>query len=53
MKQIIVNQNMPKELLEFHSELWHAPVGAYLVEKEAGITDQEILDAIAITHQVE
>ena len=47
MKQIIVDQNMAKELLDFHSELWHAPVGAYLVEKEAGITDRDILDAIA------
>ena len=28
---------MDKELLEYNSELWHAPVGAYLVEKEAGI----------------
>ncbi|WP_191565226.1 bis(5'-nucleosyl)-tetraphosphatase (symmetrical) YqeK [Metabacillus idriensis] len=46
MKQIIIEQNMSKDLL-FHSpELWHAPVGAYLVEKEAGIHDAEILDAI-------
>ena len=36
----------PKIYLNFNSELWHAPVGAYLVEKEAGITDREILDAI-------
>lgn len=47
MKQIIMEQNITKDLLEYHSELWHAPVGAYLVEQEAGITDQEILDAIA------
>lgn len=47
MMQIIINQNMAKDLLDFHSELWHAPVGAYLVEQEAGITDREILDAIA------
>lgn len=47
MMGIIVNQNMAKDLLDFHSELWHAPVGAYLVEQEAGITDREILDAIA------
>ena len=47
MKQIIINENMAKDLLDFHSELWHAPVGAYLVEQEAGITDREILDAIA------
>jgi predicted HD superfamily hydrolase involved in NAD metabolism len=27
-------------------ELWHAPVGAYLVEKEVGIVDSDILNAI-------
>ncbi len=37
---------MPAELLDYNAELWHAPVGAYLAEKEAGITDPEILDAI-------
>ncbi|USK69281.1 bis(5'-nucleosyl)-tetraphosphatase (symmetrical) YqeK [Peribacillus asahii] len=47
MKQIILEQNITKDLLDYHSELWHAPVGAYLVEQEAGITDQEVLDAIA------
>jgi len=46
MKQIIIDQNMPAELLEFNSELWHAPVGAYLVQKEAGINDEEVLNAI-------
>ncbi len=46
MKQIIIEQSMSAELLDYSSELWHAPVGAYLVEKEAGITDQEILAAI-------
>jgi len=46
MKQIIVEQNMPKDLLQYHSELWHAPVGAYLVEHEVGIKDSEVLDAI-------
>lgn len=46
MKRIIEEQHMKKELLKYNSELWHAPVGAYLVEKEAGITDPEILDAI-------
>lgn len=47
MKQIILNQNLEKDLLEFNSEVWHAPVGAYLVQHEVGITDREILDAIA------
>ena len=46
MREIIVSQGMASTLLDFHSELWHAPVGAYLVEKEAGITNTEILDAI-------
>lgn len=46
MATIIVEQNMPAELLDYHSELWHAPVGAYLVEKEVGIKDGEILNAI-------
>ena len=46
MKEIITSQGMPQDLLLFNSELWHAPVGAYLVEKEAGVTDSEVLDAI-------
>jgi len=46
MKQIIIQQKMEPQLLAFNSELWHAPVGAYLVEKEVGIKDVEILDAI-------
>jgi predicted HD superfamily hydrolase involved in NAD metabolism len=46
MKQIIVDQEMPYDLLEYNTELWHAPVGAYLAEVEAGITDREVLDAI-------
>jgi predicted HD superfamily hydrolase involved in NAD metabolism len=46
MKAIIIEQNMPQDLLQFHHELWHAPVGAYLVQKEVGINDIEILDAI-------
>lgn len=46
MRLIIIEQQMPKELLSFHSELWHAPVGTYLVEKEVGIKDSEVLSAI-------
>ncbi|GHH97073.1 bis(5'-nucleosyl)-tetraphosphatase (symmetrical) YqeK [Neobacillus kokaensis] len=46
MKQTIIEQGFPQDLLEYNAELWHAPVGAYLTEKEAGITDQEILAAI-------
>lgn len=46
MRGIIIAQGMPADLLMYNSELWHAPVGAFLVEKEAGITDIEILNAI-------
>lgn len=46
MKQIILEQNMPKDLLSYNSELWHAPVGAYLVRTEVGIEDEDILNAI-------
>lgn len=46
MRKIIIDENMPKQLLEYHSELWHAPVGAYLVRTEAGILDKDILQAI-------
>ncbi|SFA95312.1 MULTISPECIES: bis(5'-nucleosyl)-tetraphosphatase (symmetrical) YqeK [unclassified Bacillus (in: firmicutes)] len=46
MKVVIIEQNFSKDLLEYNEELWHAPVGAYFVEKEVGITDQEVLDAI-------
>lgn len=46
MKEIISDQKMPSDLLDFHFELWHAPVGAYLVQEEVGIEDKEILSAI-------
>jgi predicted HD superfamily hydrolase involved in NAD metabolism len=47
MEQIIIAEKMDPALLDYNMELWHAPVGAYLVNKEAGIQDAEILDAIA------
>ncbi|MBE4908054.1 bis(5'-nucleosyl)-tetraphosphatase (symmetrical) YqeK [Bacillus luteolus] len=46
MRNIISEQKMEKDLLDFNSELWHAPVGAYLVKTEVGIEDEEILNAI-------
>ncbi|WP_456278214.1 bis(5'-nucleosyl)-tetraphosphatase (symmetrical) YqeK [Bacillus sp. AK128] len=46
MKKIIMDQHFSADLLEFDKELWHAPVGAYLVEKEVGITDLDILNSI-------
>ncbi|WP_246940551.1 bis(5'-nucleosyl)-tetraphosphatase (symmetrical) YqeK [Bacillus pinisoli] len=46
MESIIKSQPLPQDLLLFDKELWHAPVGAYLVEKEVGISDLDILNAI-------
>jgi predicted HD superfamily hydrolase involved in NAD metabolism len=46
MKEIIRLQGFPQDLLLYNTELWHAPVGAYLVEKEAGVRDLEVLEAI-------
>ncbi|MCL6500976.1 MAG: bis(5'-nucleosyl)-tetraphosphatase (symmetrical) YqeK [Candidatus Pacearchaeota archaeon] len=46
MKRIILEQNMPNDLLLHNTELWHAPVGAYLVQTEVGINDEDILNAI-------
>lgn len=46
MKSIIIKEKMDPLLLEYHSELWHAPVGAYLASYEYGINDTDILNAI-------
>ncbi|RIW37612.1 HD domain-containing protein [Bacillus salacetis] len=46
MKEIIQTQGMDERLLSYNAELWHAPVGAYLVQKEAAMEDEDILDAI-------
>ncbi|WP_064092426.1 bis(5'-nucleosyl)-tetraphosphatase (symmetrical) YqeK [Rossellomorea aquimaris] len=46
MKTIIIEEKLSSDLLKFNSELWHAPVGAILVQREVGIEDQEVLDAI-------
>lgn len=39
-------EEIPKDLLDYHHELWHAPVGAYLVQQEVGIADEDVLNAI-------
>ncbi|MBM7569596.1 bis(5'-nucleosyl)-tetraphosphatase (symmetrical) YqeK [Aquibacillus albus] len=46
MEQWIRTEDLPKNLLSFHQELWHAPVGALLAERELGIDDKDILGAI-------
>ncbi|CQR46912.1 putative nicotinate-nucleotide adenylyltransferase [Paraliobacillus sp. PM-2] len=46
MQRIITYSNLPKDLLGYHPELWHGPVGAMLVRQEVGIEDAEVLNGI-------
>ncbi|TWT26208.1 bis(5'-nucleosyl)-tetraphosphatase (symmetrical) YqeK [Planomicrobium sp. CPCC 101110] len=46
MRSVIIEQGMDPLLLDYHSELWHAPVGAYVAASEFGIQDEDILNAI-------
>lgn len=47
LKQWIVTHiDLPKNLLHYHHELWHGPVGAKIAESQFGIHDQEVLNAI-------
>ena len=42
----IIEERLPKDLLAYHHELWHGPVGSLLVQKELDITNQTVIDAI-------
>ncbi|MFB5662133.1 bis(5'-nucleosyl)-tetraphosphatase (symmetrical) YqeK [Alteribacillus sp. HJP-4] len=46
MIKIIHSQKWDPAFIDYGEELLHAPAGAYLVKKEAGINDEEILSAI-------
>ena len=46
MRHIIIKEDLDQSLLQYHPNLWHATVGAVLVNKEMGIDDPEILGAI-------
>ncbi|MGM8214179.1 bis(5'-nucleosyl)-tetraphosphatase (symmetrical) YqeK [Bacillaceae bacterium W0354] len=47
LKQWIINHiDLSRNLLKFHHELWHGPVGAKIVQYQFNINDSEILDAI-------
>lgn len=37
---------LPSDLLDYHPDLWHAPVGAEVVARRFQIDDEEILQAI-------
>lgn len=46
MEAVIREERLPADLLVFDKELWHAPVGAVAAERDYGIDDPEVLDAI-------
>ncbi|AXI09520.1 phosphohydrolase [Oceanobacillus zhaokaii] len=46
MARWIKESTLPKDLLDYHHELWHGPVGSLLIEREHGITDADIKNAI-------
>lgn len=46
MKRWITESFLPKDLLDYHHELWHGPVGSILIDREYGINDPEIREAI-------
>ncbi|MEN2765921.1 bis(5'-nucleosyl)-tetraphosphatase (symmetrical) YqeK [Ornithinibacillus xuwenensis] len=46
MERIIRLSYLPKDLLQYHHELWHGPVASLLIEQEHGIQDEEIQSAI-------
>lgn len=46
LKRYIQSSHLPKDLLDFHFELWHGPVGAVLLKTKFGMENNDILNAI-------
>ncbi|SER84021.1 bis(5'-nucleosyl)-tetraphosphatase (symmetrical) YqeK [Psychrobacillus sp. OK032] len=46
LREKIISEEMDPILLEYHHELWHAPVGSYVAKNEFNINDEDILNAI-------
>jgi predicted HD superfamily hydrolase involved in NAD metabolism len=46
MRQILLRYDMPQDLIDGDKELWHAFVGAVVIQTELGVTDPEILQAV-------
>lgn len=44
--KIIKTNDLPDDLLDYHHELWHGPVGSVLVAQDLGITDIDIQQAV-------
>ncbi|WP_125767047.1 bis(5'-nucleosyl)-tetraphosphatase (symmetrical) YqeK [Lapidilactobacillus wuchangensis] len=46
-KNMIAQQHLPAELLDYGNGVWHGLVGQYFIKAELGITDPAILTSIA------
>ncbi|GIN71003.1 hypothetical protein J14TS2_14780 [Bacillus sp. J14TS2] len=46
LKKLLLKANEDSRLIEYHSELWHGPVAAYLAREEFAIEDNDVLNAI-------
>lgn len=46
LKRIIQESDLPKDLLNFHQELWHGPAASIMIKEDFGIDDEEIMSAI-------
>lgn len=46
LRRWILKSSLPKDLLDYHHELWHAPVGSILIERELGITNISVQNAV-------
>lgn len=44
---VIQTQNFDLALLEWNNAIWHGVVGTYFIQKELGIVDPDILQAVA------
>lgn len=46
LKEVITANKIDPRLLSYHPELWHGPAAVPLLQKEVGIDDEDILNAI-------
>jgi len=46
MAMLMRENGLDAELLQEDKELWHAPVGAFVAEREYGVEDADVLNAI-------
>lgn len=46
LKRWILQSTLPKNLLFYHSAIWHGPVGALMLKQKFGVNNRDILNAV-------